>query len=282
MSNGMAGGRSEAVGQSACADGPAAARVRPRMAPVVRTLARSWRAWSWRVAAVAVLGWGSMGCSPQIGSSCTLSTDCSSQGDRVCDTSQPGGYCTILNCNSFSCPDHAVCVAFESTLPGCDPLAPYSDYQQPSRTSVAFCMEHCGNDSDCRSGYVCRNPRQAPWNASIVSDDQSLSVCITLSTYVPPPEDAAVALADGSVCSQVLPPPLASFADTGADVSTDTGSDVSTDGSAESDATPDAGAADAQSDADAGSPDATPDADAGASLDGSDDADGAGDGPSGG
>ena len=38
------------------------------------------------------------GCSAEIGDDCSNSTDCSSTGDRLCDTTQPGGYCTLFNC----------------------------------------------------------------------------------------------------------------------------------------------------------------------------------------
>jgi hypothetical protein len=235
----------------------------------MRSLGRWWSAWSLRVVPVlapALLGWASLGCSPQIGSSCNLSTDCSSQGDRVCDTAQPGGYCTILNCSSFSCPDHAVCVMFESALPGCSASAPYSDYQQPSRTGVALCMQHCGSDGDCRSGYHCVNPKNQPWNASIISDDQNLSVCISPSNDPLPDaatDDGAVQpTPDGSVCIGIQPP-LASFADSASDAPADSASDAA-DGAIETDA----GASDAASDGDAAVSDATPED--GASFDGAD------------
>jgi hypothetical protein len=152
----------------------------------------------------AFAGLAIAGCAPQIGSSCTLSTDCSSQGDRACDTAQPGGYCTILNCDDMSCPNHAACVAFDTSIPGC-PNLPYNAYQQPARTSVAFCMEQCASDSDCRSGYVCRSPLEPPWNAAILDDDQHLAVCIAATTF--PLSDASIApTEDGSVCSMSLPP----------------------------------------------------------------------------
>ena len=34
-----------------------------------------------------------------MGDSCQTSTDCDPNGNRVCDLSQPGGYCTILGCD---------------------------------------------------------------------------------------------------------------------------------------------------------------------------------------
>ena len=81
------------------------------------------------------------GCSPQIGDSCQYSTNCSSQGTRLCDVSMPGGYCTIYNCDpNNTCPSESSCVEFndESTT-----------YER------RFCLRGCNNDNDCRAGYKC-------------------------------------------------------------------------------------------------------------------------------
>jgi hypothetical protein len=59
------------------------------------------------VAATAVAG-----CGRNIGDDCTTSTDCSATGDRTCDMSQPGGYCTVEGCDQTSCPDNSTCVRF--------------------------------------------------------------------------------------------------------------------------------------------------------------------------
>jgi hypothetical protein len=93
------------------------------------------------LAAVALLGIA--GCKPQIGDSCTLSTDCSVTGDRLCDTSMPGGYCTIFGCEVGGCPGDAVCVEFH----------PYAD-----RFARRFCLAPCDKPSDCRSSYQCVAP----------------------------------------------------------------------------------------------------------------------------
>jgi hypothetical protein len=95
-----------------------------------------------------------IGCKPQIGDSCKLSTDCSVSGDRLCDTSMPDGYCTIFNCNSDSCPGDATCVQFH----------PHSD-----RFERSFCVATCGKASDCRPGYRCVDPKQV--DAVIIDDD---------------------------------------------------------------------------------------------------------------
>ncbi len=141
------------------------------------------------------------GCKPSIGDKCVLSTDCSTQGDRLCDTSQPDGYCTEFNCAADSCPDLAACVVFDSSIPGCG----YNDRAgaSGSRVARAFCVAKCGNDSDCRGGYVCRSPHQSPWNGIILDSDQTKLTCL-----VPPP----VGLDDdgGAMMSPGAPAPVCS------------------------------------------------------------------------
>ena len=165
-----------------------------------------------------------------------MSTDCSIRGERLCDTSQPGGYCTIFNCSGNSCPDDATCVAFESSIPGCG----FND-RVPSRVGRSFCMKYCTSNDDCRAGYVCANPRQSPWNASILDNDPSQKVCIV------PPLDGVIGGADSSVseapvCKPAAPPvdPI----DAGV-TGQDAGSDASS-GTADADASDvaDAGASD--------------------------------------
>jgi hypothetical protein len=155
---------------------------------------------------------GLSACSSTIGSTCTQSTDCSTQGNRVCDTSQPNGYCTVFGCGDKTCPDQAVCVTFAVALPGCA----YNDYEAPDRTSRTLCLAHCQQDSDCRTsdGYVCADPKGPPWSARIVDDNQNQSVCIVAATPVdsgpmPPP----------AICNAGRPVPEAGTggeADTGA------------------------------------------------------------------
>jgi hypothetical protein len=151
------------------------------------------------------------GCTPSIGSSCELSTDCSSQGDRVCDTSEPQGYCTVQNCKPNECPDEAACVDFNASVPGCM----YSD-RSPSRLAVSFCMAQCHSDGDCRQYYTCADPRLSPWDALILDDDQTQKVCI------PTPDPGVVigagsetATFDAAVCQVVSPTLLDASADGG-------------------------------------------------------------------
>lgn len=118
------------------------------------------------------------GCQPQIGDDCRRDLECSQLGDRMCDTSQPGGYCTIANCTPTSCPaGQAICVAFNnepSSVPGCRNVGRTSPYVRN------FCMKNCSEDSDCRSGYVCVDLSQEnPWNADVIQrDSEATSVCL--------------------------------------------------------------------------------------------------------
>ncbi len=131
------------------------------------------------------------GCTPHIGDHCVQNTDCSIQGNLQCDTSQPNGYCTLFSCTPNVCQDNAACVAINPDVPGC----PYDDYQSPSRTSIDMCLKSCGKDSDCRTGegYVCRDPRNPPWNAQVV-DTQFQRVCLPLPAY----DVGALAASDGA------------------------------------------------------------------------------------
>jgi hypothetical protein len=96
------------------------------------------------------------GCAPKIGRECTISLDCSQQGDRICDTTQPGGYCTLFNCEPDKCPEgDGVCVAFSSQL---DPACASTDDASWGRFERTFCMADCESDDDCRTGYECAKP----------------------------------------------------------------------------------------------------------------------------
>jgi hypothetical protein len=138
-------------------------------------------AWLLGLAGAALAGLVLSGCTPRIGDKCTLNTDCSIQGTLVCDNSQPNGYCTFFNCGPDSCQNKAACVMLNASIPGC----PYNDYDSPPRTGRTMCLAQCQQDSDCRTsdGYVCRSPKEAPWNAQILDDDQSQKVCIVSPDY---------------------------------------------------------------------------------------------------
>jgi hypothetical protein len=69
--------------------------------------------------------------------------ECSFNADRQCDLAQPGGYCTVPECDPDRCPDEAMCVEFDSNAP---------------RLARRYCMKTCNVDGDCRGGYVCTHP----------------------------------------------------------------------------------------------------------------------------
>jgi hypothetical protein len=142
-------------------------------------------------------------CTPSIGDKCVLSTDCSTRGDRLCDTSQPEGYCTQFNCQKNQCPDQAACVLFNAAVPGCG----YDDRSggYGSRVARSFCVAMCASDKDCRAGYVCANPHAPPWSGVVLDDDQSKRTCL-----VPPVGFNVDAGGDGSIMSPGAPPPVCS------------------------------------------------------------------------
>lgn len=72
-------------------------------------------------------------CGREIGDDCSTSTDCGS--GRICDLSQPGGYCTISPCREETCPEESICVRFT--------------------VDDSYCMRSCASRDECREGYVC-------------------------------------------------------------------------------------------------------------------------------
>jgi hypothetical protein len=110
-------------------------------------------------------------CGDEIGDECALSSDCSTQGDRICDITSPGGYCTVLGCDFDNCPEESVCVRFFSVadsnrtcdpreqITGCtaDELCTLSGTCVPRTAEVRFCMRKCGSNGDCRDNYECRD-----------------------------------------------------------------------------------------------------------------------------
>jgi hypothetical protein len=109
---------------------------------------------TWILCLVALAG-GAVGCRPDIGDDCVTSIDCSQQGDRLCDTSQPEGYCTVFNCEPDQCPEEAVCVGFGLEL---DPVCGQVYDPAWTRFERSFCMLACEDSSDCREGYACVSP----------------------------------------------------------------------------------------------------------------------------
>jgi hypothetical protein len=132
------------------------------------------------------------GCAPEIGDACETSTDCSQSGERQCDVSQPGGYCTSLfDCDKDSCPEEATCVLFgasPSEAPGCE------NHTGTSPSQRSFCMLRCTEHSDCRveEGYVCENPNVA---GGVSIEDPARRVCL-----VDPKTESLPSDRKGDVC----------------------------------------------------------------------------------
>jgi hypothetical protein len=150
------------------------------------------------LAAVAV------GCKPKVGDDCNISTDCSAAGDRLCDITAPGGYCTVFNCEPGTCPvDESLCVEFgaqRSTV-----AKQCIDRQSPSPYARAFCMATCKHNSDCRAGYTCQDlsSETNDWAAVLIDRDRGNRACVVpLSTDESPGAGGAF----GDVCLSVLPP----------------------------------------------------------------------------
>ena len=98
-------------------------------------------------------------CGDQIGDSCDFNVDCSPLGDRICDTSQLGGYCTIQGCDQDSCPeDEAVCVRFYpvSFLSSpCDALTEDALGSKCGRACAPECKKSCDASEVCCSTNHC-------------------------------------------------------------------------------------------------------------------------------
>ena len=156
---------------------------------------------------IAVFAAIALGCQPSIGDSCTLHTDCSATGNRICEPKLPGGYCTIFNCEPGSCPSEAVCVAY-ATAPSSKPEC--ADIQQ-QRLQRTFCMKSCSSSSDCRSGYSCVDLSPGNyWGAAVAErGSHSNSVCtVSLSKEAKSASASALSRNEAEVCS---PPLDASF-----------------------------------------------------------------------
>ena len=107
-------------------------------------------------------------CGDEIGDECIVSSDCDTSGQRLCDTQQPGGYCTIQGCAYDSCPEEAVCVRFFSggfenrpcdSQDQCslDELCSLEGLCVPRSSESRYCMKSCEGNDDCRDGYECRD-----------------------------------------------------------------------------------------------------------------------------
>ena len=117
--------------------------------------------------AVALLAPGA-GCRRKIGDACIRSTDCSLQGERICDlstrvnsagirTTSGQGECTIEGCGRDSCPKEAACVKVYGSdflSVACDPLR--EDIATFCSQSAEACeAAGCLPSSEDASVYVC-------------------------------------------------------------------------------------------------------------------------------
>jgi hypothetical protein len=102
-----------------------------------------------RLLAILAFAASAAGCSKQIGQACATNVDCSPLGDRFCDISAPGGYCTIEGCDvSFdsagkpvsSCPDDGVCIRFFERIATC-PCNPETADQDCAPSQRCLCDE---------------------------------------------------------------------------------------------------------------------------------------------
>jgi hypothetical protein len=151
------------------------------------------------LAAAFVLLAGASGCARKIGDRCTTNVECSPTGDRVCDPSQPDGYCTQEDCLAGTCPvKEAVCVRFVAlTSIAC--YAEDGSYQcqrddiciegfcAPLRTERRACLAVCDDNADCRQGYQCVH--DGVGGSQLVdmdNPDQRFCVPSTQTPVVPP------------------------------------------------------------------------------------------------
>ncbi len=118
---------------------------------------------------VAIAG---AGCKREIGDECTTAVDCNPNGTRSCDSSQPGGYCTIQGCDETSCPEEAFCIRYfpaKYLTKPCDPTPPTGPVGcaaneicldaglcAPMTAELRYCVKWCESNDDCRGGYECR------------------------------------------------------------------------------------------------------------------------------
>jgi len=187
-----------------------------------------------------------LACSPEIGDECSVSTDCSNSGDRLCDTTQPGGYCTIFNCEPGTCPEEAICIGYyTSDSKVC------KDPQEEPRLMRTYCLRRCDGNGDCRSGYRCIDMnKNNPWGAEVVEYGPiNGSVCVVPYSGAPLAENPNTEVCTGTDAGFDVPEwhPDAAGGDAGSDAG-DAGSDANDAGSDASDAGSDA-PADGDSDA---------------------------------
>lgn len=102
----------------------------------------------------------SAGCAAEIGDSCDFNVDCSPLGDRICDTSQFEGYCTVVGCDRDSCPDDAKCIRFYQVAflsITCDPRTEDAVGTKCGTQCTAACAKTCSASEACCAKNNCNS-----------------------------------------------------------------------------------------------------------------------------
>jgi hypothetical protein len=169
---------------------------------MIRIVLTPFRARAAALLALVALG---AGCKAKIGDKCTTALDCSALGDRLCDVTQPDGYCTLFNCQPDTCPKESACIVFRSQL---DPACGNTTDARAGRFASTFCMRTCSDEGDCRPGYECVAPqdRAARLVDKGTEDPESLKICLAVSA----PPQVPVGGTPG-VCSPGTAPPLVPY-----------------------------------------------------------------------
>lgn len=167
----------------------AAGRLGHLSAPVIRVRPFSPAAQPPLTSALFVVALLAAGCSPKIGDECSTALDCSALGDRLCDITQPGGYCTQFGCQADGCPEEAACIVFHSEI---DPACSDVSAGKFGRFSQTFCMRTCEASSDCRGGYACLRPadRSAVLLDKKKDDPANVRICVAIATVAETPDVA--------------------------------------------------------------------------------------------
>lgn len=125
------------------------------------------------------------GCKEHIGDACGNSVDCSVTGERQCDLSQPGGYCTVFACDADTCPEGA-CVEWRFI---------------PSRTAETWCMKTCDDGTRCRGEYSCVFPanitQSGGFSETVLPVEERVARIIDLNLYK----------AEARICVALTPEP---------------------------------------------------------------------------
>ena len=119
-------------------------------------------------------------CQRGIGDACDTALRCSTSGTRVCDLTQPKGYCTLPGCDVGTCPSESVCVRFWPRV---------ERPEDADRLGMNYCMRKCDERSDCRDdeGYDCLSAAQfGAGQESRVLGDAKQRFCAVRSERVDP------------------------------------------------------------------------------------------------